>query len=241
MSEYSTLAKYYDRFMADFPYNKWGDFLVPKLDITKPMLELACGTGNLTMELYKRGFKISGLDLDTNMLSIAQCKGWEEGLSVNFFQQNMIRASIKGYNDIICPCDGINSLTNPEDLERFFGNIASQLRGKFIFDFSTKAKLLTLDNQVFYEDHEDVTYFWETQYSHKEDIATMHLTFFTKQKNGSYLRDDTIITQRGLTLEYILKLLEKYNLNDLGVYDDYTDKAPNSYSQRIVIECKKIK
>jgi len=68
VSEYVDYAEYYD-----FDPN-------PKIDLEfanqcrSPILELACGTGRLTIPIAEAGFEIYGLDLSANMLAICRTK-----------------------------------------------------------------------------------------------------------------------------------------------------------------------
>lgn len=225
--------------MSDFPYSKWGDFIISQIDASETTLEMACGTGNLTIELFKRGIKIHGLDLDRQMLTMANNKATEQGLDITFYLQNMLNADLEGYSNVICPCDGINSLLSDSQLNRFFENISTQLKGKFIFDFSTKSKLKKMTAQTSYEDYEDITYFWKTRYIETRDIASLELAFFEKNKLGYYNRDDVYIRQRGLTIEYIEGLLSKHEFLIEGIYDDYTFQKPTNESQRVVFVCSK--
>lgn len=238
---YSALAKYYDRFMADFPYQKWGGFIVSKIDVTKPTIELACGTGNLTIELFKRGIQIQGCDIDEKMLAVANTKALEQNLNIDFFISDMVHTNLMDYHNIICPCDGINSLLSVEELRCFFENIASNLTGIFIFDFSTKKKLKSIAEQVYYEDYEDVTYFWDSEYDGEYDEVSFYLTFFERLETGHYNREDVTIVQKGLTIQLITELLKESTLDILGIYDDYTNTEASENSDRVVFVCSKKK
>ncbi|QNO13588.1 class I SAM-dependent methyltransferase [Alkalicella caledoniensis] len=235
---YSLLAKYYDRFMSDFPYLRWGDFIISQIDVTKPTLELACGTGNLTIELFKKGIDVHGLDLNSQMLTIAKSKAVEQNLDIGFYHQNMINASLAGFSNIICPCDGINSLLSHKQLNMFFQNISMQLKGTLIFDFSTSHKLKKLSEQIFYEDYDDITYYWKTKYLKTRDIANLELTFFEKSKLGYYIREDLIIRQKGFTVKEIEKILINHGFSIEGIYDDYTLVSASNDSERVVFVCK---
>lgn len=236
---YSVLAKYYDRFMIDFPYTKWGEFIISKLDVVKPTIELACGTGNLTIELFTKGVNIDGSDIDLNMLSIAKQKASDNHLDLDFFLNDMVKADLSSYHNIICCCDGINSLLLEHVLREFFTNIAKNLQGIFIFDFSTKEKLKSLDGQIYYEDYEDITYFWESEYDSEADQVSLNLVFFEKLDNGYYNREDVIINQKSLSIPLVTKILKDSNLVVEGIYDDYTNRPATDSSHRVVIVCKK--
>jgi len=59
----------YEGMTEDIPF-----YLQAARDYGSPLLELACGTGRLTIPLARAGFTITGLDLSPEMLAIAQQK-----------------------------------------------------------------------------------------------------------------------------------------------------------------------
>ena len=72
---YTDLASVYDRLMADVPYREWADYYGQLLKaggvLTGPIVECACGTGSLTVELARSFPKITGVDLSGEMLAAA--------------------------------------------------------------------------------------------------------------------------------------------------------------------------
>ena len=66
MSSYESFAALYDRLMTDVDYDGWCDFMEDSFARMKVqpklVLELGCGTGNLTVRLAKRGYSMIGLD-----------------------------------------------------------------------------------------------------------------------------------------------------------------------------------
>ena len=69
-----------------------------KYDVREGLLDLACGTGEISVELAKQGFDVSGVDLSDEMLAVANEKAANLGLSIPFFQQNM--AELEGLRAI---------------------------------------------------------------------------------------------------------------------------------------------
>ncbi len=53
-------------------------------EVGSPILELACGTGRVTIPLARQGFQVTGLDLVPEMLERARHKSEAEGLSVRW-------------------------------------------------------------------------------------------------------------------------------------------------------------
>ena len=99
-------------------------------------LDLACGTGSLTVELCRRGWDIYGVDGSPEMLSAAMQKASEEGLHILFLCQKMQRIDLYGTVDtVVCTLDSINHLTSPQDVQRTFDRVSLFLNpgGYFIF------------------------------------------------------------------------------------------------------------
>ncbi len=77
MNAYRYLAKVYDSLMSDVDYNNWAQYLHRFLSKAgaKNVLEVSCGTGNITFELSALGYDIIASDLSIEMLKIARESG----------------------------------------------------------------------------------------------------------------------------------------------------------------------
>ena len=76
---YGQLAAVYDRLNAQLDYIAWADFIVACFeryaDIRPSIiLDLACGTGRMTLELARRGYDMIGIDGSAEMLSEASAR-----------------------------------------------------------------------------------------------------------------------------------------------------------------------
>ncbi|MBQ7916190.1 MAG: class I SAM-dependent methyltransferase, partial [Firmicutes bacterium] len=122
---YQQFAEVYDEFMQDVPYSQWADYiealwrhhgLQPHL-----VLDLACGTGSLTVELAKRGYDMIGADQSEDMLYQAREKAEEEEQEILFLEQDMREFELYGTVDsIVCTCDSLNYLLEDEDVQQVF-------------------------------------------------------------------------------------------------------------------------
>ncbi len=78
MESYSAFAEVYDIFMSDVPYEEWSEYLVgllKKYGVKDGLvLELGCGTGNITTLLAKQGYDMIAIDNSEEMLGIAMDK-----------------------------------------------------------------------------------------------------------------------------------------------------------------------
>jgi SAM-dependent methyltransferase len=69
-------AQLYDARVQDWPgeLDFYRDFLAHTPESSQGILEIACGTGRVTLPLSKAGYKMTGLDISTELLEVARKK-----------------------------------------------------------------------------------------------------------------------------------------------------------------------
>jgi ubiquinone/menaquinone biosynthesis C-methylase UbiE len=168
---YDSFAAVYDQLMDDVDYDRWAlyyrDLLLDGQDM-KPsdlgrVVECACGTGNLTIPLQKRGYQMIGVDLSREMLWQAAQKTRKQGLAIPYVQQNMKSLNLhRPVDAVLATCDGVNYLLNEEELNSFLQAAYRAIRpgGALLFDVSTPYKLKhILCSGLMGEDRENLTAF----------------------------------------------------------------------------------
>lgn len=76
-----------------------------------PVLELACGTGRVTLPVARAGIEVVGLDLSAGMLAIARRKAAAEGMRATFVRGTMTRFSLgRTFRLILIPFRAFQSL-----------------------------------------------------------------------------------------------------------------------------------
>ena len=148
---YTYFSQYYDKLMSeDFDYEKIADYIENVFDMfdcrADIVCELACGTGNITLPLARRGYDMIAIDRSFQMLDIARKKAAEQGAdNILFLNQNMTRLDLYGSaNAFICMIDGFNYILNPNSLFNMFKKIRRcfiEPDGLILFDISTEYKL----------------------------------------------------------------------------------------------------
>ncbi len=239
---YSDFAYVYDLLMQDIQYTQWADYiesLFQKFCIMKPelVLDMACGTGNLTLELAKRGYDMTGIDMSPDMLSCAMEKSAECGISPLWVCQDMRAFELYGTMDVIlCTMDSLNYLLNAADMTQVFRLVRNYLNpgGLFVFDMNTPYKLEhVLGNNLFYEIRDDITYLWRNEYLPTEKICNFDLTFFVREAEDIYRRLEEEQQQKAWSVEEVRRLLQKAGLELLDVYGAFTQDAPSDQTERV--------
>ncbi len=82
MQAYTGFSQVYDIFMDNVPYDRWTDYLTGLLKEYGVkeglLLELGCGTGNITRRLAAKGYDMIGIDNSEEMLEIARDREYDE-------------------------------------------------------------------------------------------------------------------------------------------------------------------
>src|SRR5690554_2449168 len=120
MNIYNEFANLYDELMGDFDYENWFNYIEEIFNrynkSPKKVLEMACGTGNLSYYLASRGYQLTCFDLSEDMLSKAYAK-LRRFKNIKLLNQNMVDFKFnESFDSIISICDSINYITENEDL-----------------------------------------------------------------------------------------------------------------------------
>lgn len=144
---YTSFAQVYDMFMDNVDYSAWSKYLIQLLKEYQVedglVLDLGCGTGNMTELLAEEGYDMIGVDNSEDMLEIASEKRAESGLNILYLLQDMREFELYGtVKAVVSICDSINYILEEDDLREVFSLVNNYLdpKGMFIFDLNTKYK-----------------------------------------------------------------------------------------------------
>ena len=244
MDAYTSFASVYDTFMDNIPYEEWAEYLV---DLLKEygindglVLDLGCGTGNMTELLASAGYDMIGVDNAEEMLEIAMEKREKSGHDILYLLQDMREFELFGtVRAIVSVCDSINYITEKEDLLEVFRLANNYLdpKGIFIFDFNTVYKYReVLGNQTIAEDREDCSFIWDNYYYEDEQINEYELSLFIKeQESDLYRKYQEMHYQKAYDLETIKGLVEESGLEYITAFDAFTRNKPTEISERVYV------
>jgi ubiquinone/menaquinone biosynthesis C-methylase UbiE len=245
---YERFAYVYDELMKDAPYEKWLMILTAKLEQYgidgRKVLDLACGTGEITVELAQHGFEVTGVDLSDEMLLVANEKAVKLGLSIPLFQQNM--AELEGLGQFDCVtifCDSLNYLRDEEDIVKTFSRVHEHLKdgGLFMFDIHSLYKMEEVfSDHTFAVNGEEVSYIWDC-FPGEEPYSVEHdLSFFVRdEESGLYDRFDELHYQRTYPVEQYKKWLEQAGFTVSEILADLEEAPLVTETERILFVASK--
>lgn len=240
MASYVSFARFYNGLMEDAQYEKRCEYLLELFARHKHnpglTLDLACGTGNLTRELFCRGIDVYGIDASADMLSEAMQKSAEEGMQILFLKQKMQNLNLYGtINTCVCTLDSINHITKEEDLRRAFDRVGLFMDddGLFVFDVNTVYKhCKVLADNTFVIENEDVYCVWQNSLGN-DNIVDITLDFF-EEDNGAYCRSCESFSERAYEDFQIRDMLASAGFETEAVYGDMSFESPADDEQRVV-------
>lgn len=238
MKRYGVFSRFYDRLTFNVPYDeiaKYYDKLIRKFSNGKRLLDMGCGTGNLTVKLAEMGYDIIGQDSSAEMLTIAASKSDK----VRWICQKMEKTELLSKADIvISTLDSINHLDAPADIFACFKRVQKNMRsgGVFIFDVNTPYKHKNiLGNNTFVYELDGLFCVWRNTYVEQNYAVEMELDFFLEKANGTYYRKKDRVRELTMPQEEYCRFLKIAGLDVVAVYDYLKFTKPESNSEKIVI------
>ena len=237
---YQAFAELYDELMNDVDYEGWADYYVRLLSIYGvrggKICECACGTGSLTVPLFRRGFQMTGVDVSQEMLWQAAQKTRKQGIAIPYVRQDMRALNLhRSVDAVLATCDGVNYLLTEEDLKSFFHAAYRAVRpgGALIFDVSTPYKLKqVLCQGLLGEDRENITYLWQNTWHEKRQTVELDLTFFVRDPDGKYRRIDERQHQKAWDQKTLKESLWHAGFRTVSLYGDFSLNAASDENQR---------
>ncbi|MBQ5824496.1 MAG: class I SAM-dependent methyltransferase [Clostridia bacterium] len=247
MSGYSFFSSVYDTLTENVNYAARADYIADLLADNGIkggiLLDLACGTGTLSIEMADKGFEVIGVDSSADMLSVAMNNAYESEKNILFLCQQMQQLDLYGtINAAICTLDSINHLTDPADVQKTFDKVSlfTEPGGIFIFDINTvyKHREVLADNTFVY-DTDDVYCVWQNSLDKETDTVQIDLDIFEQLEDGVYERMQESFCERAYPLPLIKEMLYKAGFETVTVYDELSREEPKETSERLFVIARK--
>lgn len=238
MGGYGSFASVYDRLTENIDYKElcgYYDRMAKKRGRgTGILLELGCGTGNVSVGMKDLGYDVIAVDISLDMLNAALSKPHD---GIEYLCQDMCSLDMYGTNDVtICTLDGINHLDGERDLSACFDSVSLFLEtgGVFLFDYNTVRKHREiLGDNTFVYDLDDVYCVWQNYYEPDSGRVDIALDIFT-QRDGLYLRDGEEFSEWALPLDRVEQLLIRSGFGDIEIYDFMTENKGGEQCEKVL-------
>ncbi len=205
------------------------------------MLDLACGTGTLAIEMADQGWDVIGLDRSPAMIRQAQAKVEATHLrgSLSFVVEDMRYAThslpSRSFDLVTCTYDSLNYLTSESDLFDCFRSISDALvpGGLFVGDMNTRHFLEFEWGVCAIREQTGFVQVEQSYFDRWNATSTMVLTGFVGDDQGGYERFDEVHVERAYPPDLVEDLLMRAGLQIEAQYDSFTFSPPHAQSQRI--------
>jgi len=214
----------------------------------QPVLELACGTGRITVPIAEAGYQVTGLDISPGMLSFARAKAAARGLEVEWVQADCRTFDLgQRYAYILLPFNSLAHLHDPDSLEACFERARVHLtsEGRFAIDiFNPRLDYLTRDPTARYP---------VVEYDDPDGLGTVTITEDNVYDRASQVnrirwyysigsRQDAFVHELNMRVFYPQELdaLLRYNGFTIEAkYGEYDETPFVSASPKQLVVCRK--
>ena len=244
MAGYGEFASVYDLLTENVPYDEIAEYyngIIKELGATgNLLLDMGCGTGNLTLRLADMGYDIIASDASAEMLTIAS-----EKLSgrAQLICQSMTETELYGAVDIaVSTLDSINHLDSAADIFECFKRTAENMNsgGLFLFDVNTIYKHREiLGNNTFVYDVDGVYCVWQNEYDPSDHSVGIELDLFYENEDGSYDRGYEGFREIAPDRFHIADMLEESGFTVERVYEYLTKNEPTENSEKLMFAARK--
>ena len=128
------------------------DFIEKEIsfDKTVKIIDIGCGTGRHSIELAKRGYKVTGIDLSVSLLERAKEKAKDQNLHIDFQKHDARNLPFKNEFDLaIMLCEGAFPLMETDEMNyEILKNVYNVLKSQGKLIFTTLNGLFPLFNSV---------------------------------------------------------------------------------------------
>jgi SAM-dependent methyltransferase len=214
-----------------------------------PVLELACGTGIVTLPIAERGLQVTGVDLARPMLLHAHGKAGFQHLSIDFIEADARQLHLhKKFACILLTGNAFQAFLRRVDQERLLANVKSHLGPQGTFAFETRNPSgHDLSNQP----DEESWFTYENVQGQKVSVSgtqnynpltqIMHWTTYRRWLDGN--ENQSRVTRIACRFTYPQELEALLHYNGFRIVEQYGDwnrGVLTARSEHIISLCQKL-
>ncbi|EMR07237.1 Cypemycin methyltransferase [Bhargavaea cecembensis DSE10] len=207
------------------------------------VIDLACGTGRISIPVADAGYEVTGVDLHEGMLERAREKAAEQGLPIRFLRQDCRELDLPVSAPLIVMAGNSfqHFLTN-EDQDRMLESVRRHLEpgGRFIFDTRNPVLAELAIPDRYEETSETDERRIREVHTETYDPTTQTLHCMTEKftEDGTPLGQDAISLRYTYPLE-LERLLQQHGFRLENRYGDWSGRPFQAQSGQMVCICRR--
>lgn len=204
--------------------------LLPSLPVKAEILDLCCGTGQLCARLSQRLYQMTGLDISSEMLSIAA----KNAPAAVFSEQDARSFSFDHQFDaVVSFFDSMNHLLAYEDLVGCFKCVRAALKsgGRFLFDVNSLAAFGNSWEDGFTGVEDDSVCIVKPAFDPNMGMSLYTITLFSPE-GKLWRREEVQILEKYYTGEQVINALGAADFHTIQVFDGGRDLKIRGFKDR---------
>jgi predicted TPR repeat methyltransferase len=208
-------------------------------------LDIACGTGRITLRLAEIGLKCTGIDTSDPMLKIAKEKGRNHGVDITYLNVDMRNFNLNKKFDLLTMSgNSFQALLTEKDQLDCLSSIASHMHEKSLFIMNTRNttsdEMRTTEKFEHWHDFIDDKNQLVKVYGMQVFDPKTNIVKYTTKRSWQSFETLTEIELKFTNLMDLSKILKQSGLEILETYGDFM-KAPfdSLKSKDIILICKR--
>ncbi len=245
--QFGKVAAIYDDLMAGISYDVWLRYLRQlwrRRGLSpRSVLDVACGTGNMSYLLAEAGCRVAGIDSAAAMIAEARAKSRNRTLPPEqqnpaFYCQDASAIHLdQSFDAAISLFDSLNYLLDYDRLKACFAAVSAHLNpgGLFIFDVNTQ---YALAHRFFDQDNLEIgnfpLYQWKSRWDEQTRICAIEMEFQALTDTGVDIFRETHL-QRGYSIPELRAGLLEAGFQDIEFLQAFTFKPPRAKTDRLYV------
>ncbi len=233
-----SFARIYDEIMGAVPYDLWYNYLHELLDYYQKnpvsVLDLACGTGNMSLRFAGQGYRVVGLDQSAAMLEIAESKCSNLKNKPEFIESDLRDFELyQKYDLAFSVFDSLNYILSIGDLKKVFENVFKVLNSKgiFIFDMNTLERLMSINPGTSILNGDGYTCFWEDIIDKTRGRWRVKLKiYFNDEASNPY---EELHEETAYPTDKIINALAETGFKEIDVFNAYSFSSGRDSDNRL--------
>jgi SAM-dependent methyltransferase len=242
-SDYDVLAQIYVE-MYSQPYDEDIMQLLEKLflqHLPQParILDLCCGSGDLTKPLLDCGYQVTGIDSSEAMLNYARTKAPDGKFVLGDARYYKFSPTFHG---AIAAGDSLNHVMNIEGLKSVFKNVFAALLENGLFGFNMSMEEMygseNWDRELQAGVTDNLVWVWKQSYEPEHKIGQRKITIM-QLVDGNWQRLDRVLASKVYSPTEIISTLESTGFRGICYYDLERDLGISNSLGNAVFVCHK--